>query len=89
MSNAPQHKPKVMLVDDNPDTMSLLAGHMSLSGIEPVKAGSAAECLEMIPQDGIQATVINGTIVLEKGGLLISRIKEHDSVIKILITIEG
>ena len=88
MSDAPQQKPKVMLVDDNPDIMSLLAGHMSLSGMEPVKAGSVAECLDMMQQDGIQATVINGKIALEKGGLLISRIKQQDPGIKILVIVD-
>lgn len=89
LRDAPTQKPKVMLVDDNPDILSFLAGHMSLSCIEPVKASSAAECLEMMQQEGIQATVINGTIALEKGGLLISLIKEHYSGIKILVIVEG
>ena len=45
---------------------------MALSGMEPVKASSAAECLDKAQQDGIQVAVINGKTAFEKGGLQVS-----------------
>jgi DNA-binding NtrC family response regulator len=77
-----------MLVDDNPDIMSVLAGLMSLSGMEPVKARTAAESLDMMQQDGIQAAVINGKIALEKGGLLISWLKQVDPDMRIVVVVD-
>ncbi|MEO9295535.1 MAG: response regulator [Nitrososphaera sp.] len=84
-----QQKPKVMLVEDNPDVMSVLAGLMSLSGMEPVKARTAAESLDIMQQDGIQAAVINGKIALEKGGLLISRLKQVNPDTRIVVVVDG
>jgi DNA-binding response OmpR family regulator len=78
-----------MLVEDNPDVMSVLAGLMSLSGMEPVKARTAAESLDIMQQDGIQAAVINGKIALEKGGLLISRLKQVNPDTRIVVVVDG
>lgn len=49
---------------------------MALSGTEPVKATSTAECLDKAQQDGIQVAVINGKSAFEKGGLQVSRLKQ-------------
>ena len=76
-----------MLVEDNPDVLTVLAGFMALSGMAPVKASSAAECLDKAQQDGIQAAVINGKTALEKGGLLVSRLKQDHPCIKIIVVV--
>lgn len=78
-------KPKVMLVEENPDVVTLLSGLLSLSGMETVKARSIPECVDKVHEGGIQVALINGKLAQEKGGLLISKIKQADPEIGIIV----
>jgi DNA-binding NtrC family response regulator len=83
----PAQKPQIMIVADSADVASLLAAHVELNGLEPVKANSAQECIDSIESGAwrIKVAVINGNIALERGGLLVSKIKQADPNIGIVV----
>jgi len=78
--------PRVIIVEDNPDVSMVLAALLTLKGAEAYKARSAQECLDRLDELGGQVDAIgmNGSIAMQQGGLLISRIKEVNQNIKIL-----
>ena len=78
--------PRVVIVEDNPDVSMVLAALLTLKGAETYKARSAQECLDRLDELGGQVDAIgmNGSIAMQQGGLLISRIKEVNTGIKIL-----
>jgi DNA-binding response OmpR family regulator len=78
--------PRVIIVEDNPDVSMVLAALLTLKGAETYKAHSAQECLDRLDELGGQVDAIgmNGSIAMQQGGLLISRIKGVNPGIKIL-----
>lgn len=78
--------PRVIIVEDNQDVSMVLAALLTLKGAEAYKAHSAQECLDRLNELGGQVDAIgmNGSIAMQQGGLLISRIKEVNRGIKIL-----
>jgi DNA-binding response OmpR family regulator len=87
MDNAVERPyPRVIIVEDNQDVSMLLAALLTLKGAEAYKAHSAQECLDRLNELGGQVDAIgmNGSIAMQQGGLLISRIKEVNQSIKIL-----
>lgn len=44
----PARKLQIMVVESSTDVASLLAAHVELNGLKPVKANSAQECLDRI-----------------------------------------
>lgn len=79
---------RVLIVDDMADVTNLLAGLLWLKGIEPVKALSIDECLAKLGEnDKVDAAILNGRLAVEKGGLLVSRLKEADPDISIFVLV--
>src|SRR5690349_10643582 len=78
--------PRVIIVEDNPDVSTILAALLTLKGAETYKTNSAQECLDRLDELGGQVDAIgmNGSIAMQQGGLLISRIKEVNPGIKVL-----
>ena len=78
--------PRVIIVEDNQDVSMILAALLTLKGAEAYKAHSAQECLDRLNELGgqVDAIEMNGSIAMQQGGLLISRIKEVNQSIKIL-----
>jgi ActR/RegA family two-component response regulator len=79
--------PVVLLLDDNKDVCSLLIGVLSLKGIECIKAFSVEECIEKISNSKmtIKVAVVNGRLAMEKGGYLISRLRDLSLKMSILV----
>jgi DNA-binding response OmpR family regulator len=92
--NNPPHEPmpRVLIVDDMVDVANLLAGLFWLKGIEPVKALSIDECLASIggqeeKRKRIDAAILNGRLAVERGALLVSRLKEAHPEIAIFVLV--
>lgn len=87
----PERRPlsRVLVVDDMADVTNLLAGLLWLKGIEPVKALSIDECFAKIGEEAdggkIDVAILNGRLATEKGGLLVTRLKEADPGISIFV----
>jgi two-component system response regulator ArlR len=79
--------PKIIIVEDDKEVSSLITGVCRLNGYETHMAHSAAKCLDQIKEmhNRIDVVYINGTIAEDQGAMLISKIKQIDLNIKILV----
>ena len=79
--------PKIIIVDDDKEINSLITAICRLNGYETYMAFSAVKCLEQIEEmhNQVDVVYINGTIAADKGAMLISKIKQIDLNIKILV----
>jgi DNA-binding response OmpR family regulator len=79
--------PKIIIVEDDKEINSLITAICRLNGYETYMAFSAVKCLEQIEEmhNQVDVVYINGTIAADKGAMLISKIKQIDLNIKILV----
>jgi DNA-binding NtrC family response regulator len=81
-------EPLVFVVDDDPHVNNLLiTATMELAKCNPLPFHSIDECLNNIDKfvGKLDAATINGKLAEERGGLIISRIKEANPDTKILV----
>ena len=76
--------PKIIIVEDDTEINSLITAICRLNGYETYMAFSAVKCLEEM-HNQVDVVYINGTIAADKGAILISKIKQIDLNIKILV----
>lgn len=50
---------RIMVVDDDPDTVAVLAGYLVREGFIAVEAFSGAECLRMAPGGGVEVILLD------------------------------
>ncbi len=81
--------PRIILVDDNKDIVSILAGTFGLNGYE-VKTYAAEECLNKIKElEGIVDVIfVDGKIAADRATMLIVNIKRINSRIPIVVLAE-
>ncbi len=79
--------PKTIIVEDDSEVSSLITAVCRLNGYETYATFSAAKCLEQIDEmhNQVDVVYINGSIAADKGAMLISKIKQIDLNIKILV----
>ncbi|HEY7081755.1 MAG TPA: response regulator [Nitrososphaeraceae archaeon] len=79
--------PKIIIVEDDSEVSSLITAVCRLNGYDTYMAFSAAKCLDQIEKmhNQVEVVYINGTIAADKGAMLISKVKQIDLNIKILI----
>ena len=79
--------PKIIIVEDDTEINSLITAICRLNGYETYMAFSAVKCLEQIEEmhNQVDVVYINGTIAADEGAMLISKIKQIDLNIKILV----
>jgi two-component system response regulator ArlR len=78
---------KVIIVEDDREVNSLITAVCRLNGYKTYMIFSAEKCLAQIRemQDDVDVVYMNGTIAADKGAMLISKIKQIDINIKILV----
>jgi DNA-binding response OmpR family regulator len=79
--------PKIIIVEDDKEINSLITAICRLNGYETYMAFSAVKCLEQIEEmhNRVDVVYINGIIAADEGAMLISKIKQIDLNIKILV----
>jgi two-component system, OmpR family, response regulator len=79
--------PKIIIVEDDTEINSLITAICRLNGYETYMAFSAVKCLEQIEEmhNQVDVVYINGIIAADEGPMLISKIKQIDLNIKILV----
>ena len=79
--------PKIIIVEDDTEINSLITAISRLSGYATYMAFSAVKCLEQIEEmhNQVDVVYINGIIAADEGAMLISKIKQIDLNIKILV----
>jgi CheY-like chemotaxis protein len=51
--------PQIMVVDDDPDTVSILARHLQREGFVAIEAISGAECLRLVREHRIDVILLD------------------------------
>jgi len=51
--------PQIMVVDDDPDTVSILARHLQREGFAPIEAISGAECLRIVHKHRVDLILLD------------------------------
>jgi two-component system, OmpR family, response regulator VicR len=80
--------PLVLIVDEDKIVVNYLYAVFKLSGYEVNMAFNADECLEFLEQsspDKIDAALVDGKIAEDRGAMVVSRIKQLNKKIKILV----
>jgi DNA-binding response OmpR family regulator len=87
ISNMIIQTPKIIIVEDDKEINSLITAICRLNGYETYMAFSAVKCLEQIEEmhNRVDVVYINGIIAADEGAMLISKIKQIDLNIKILV----
>ena len=87
ISNMTIQTPKIIIVEDDTEVSSLITAICRLNGYDTYMAFSAVKCLEQIGEmhNQVDVVYINGIIAADKGAMLISKIKQIDLNIKILV----
>ena len=87
ISNMIIQTPKIIIVEDDMEINSLITAICRLNGYETYMAFSAVKCLEQIEEmhNQVDVVYINGIIAADEGAMLISKIKQIDLNIKILV----
>jgi two-component system response regulator ArlR len=80
--------PLVLIVDEDKIVVNYLYALFKLSGYEVNIAFSASECLRFLEQfdpSNIDAALLDGKIAEDRGAMVVSRIKQLNKDIKILV----
>jgi len=51
--------PQIMVVDDDQDTVTILARHLQREGFVPIEANSGAQCLKLIQENEIDVILLD------------------------------
>ena len=83
-------KLRIIIVDENKDVVSTVAGTFGLKGYEVYKAYSAEECFNKVNEvDGkLDIVFIDGRIAADRAAMLIIKVKRINSNIKIMVLAE-
>jgi DNA-binding NtrC family response regulator len=86
-SSAAPDDPLVFVVDDDPHVNNLITATLKLAKCNPIPLYSVEDCLNSVADyaEELDVAAINGRLAEERGGLLISRIKEANPDAKILV----
>ena len=83
-------KLRIIIVDENKDVVSTVAGTFGLKGYEVYKAYSAEECFDKVNElDGkVDIVFVDGKIAADRAAMLIIKVKRINSNIKIMVLAE-
>ena len=77
--------PQIMVVDDDPDTVSILARHLQREGFNPVEAMSGVECLRLVGEHRVDVILLD-LMMPEMDGFQVCRVlKENPATAEIPI----
>jgi DNA-binding response OmpR family regulator len=75
--------PRIMVVDDDPDTVAILARHLRREGFVAVEAISGAECLKLAREDPVDVILLDLMMPEMDGFQVCRKLKEHPSTAEI------
>lgn len=79
-----------MIIDSDFEANTLITGTLQLSGFKAFKVVNAEEAIKKLNEDhgGFDAVILVGDIAMTQGGMLISKIKQINPSIQILVVAE-
>jgi DNA-binding response OmpR family regulator len=72
-----QHRPEIMVVDDDPDTSSVLVRYIHREGFITIEATSGAECLRLV-KDHSPDVIVLDLMMPEMDGFAVCRVLRAD-----------
>ena len=51
--------PQIMVVDDDQDTVTILARHLQREGFVPIEANSGAQCLKLVHENEVDVILLD------------------------------
>ena len=69
--------PQIMVVDDDPDTVSILARHLQREGFAAIEASSGAECLRIVHEHPVDVILLD-LMMPEMDGFQVCRALKQD-----------
>ena len=55
----PSRPPQILVVDDDQDTIAILARHLEREGFVPIEANSGAQCLKMVHENEVDVILLD------------------------------
>ncbi len=55
----PIRAPQIMVVDDDQDTVAILARHLQREGFVPIEASSGAQCLKLVQENEVDVILLD------------------------------
>ncbi len=55
----PIRAPQIMVVDDDQDTVAILARHLQREGFVPIEANSGAQCLKLVQENEVDVILLD------------------------------
>ncbi len=68
--------PKILVVDDNPDSVAIMRGILEARGYDVVDAGSGAEALQIIRNEAVDLMLLDVMMPEMSGMEVLQRVKE-------------
>ncbi|HXW83246.1 MAG TPA: response regulator [Candidatus Binataceae bacterium] len=75
--DGPGRTPRVMVVDDDPDTVSILARHLQREGFQAIEASSGRECLRLLQQQEVDVILLD-VMMPEMDGFEVCKALKND-----------
>ncbi|HUA35552.1 MAG TPA: response regulator [Candidatus Binataceae bacterium] len=69
--------PQILVVDDDQDTVAILARHLQREGFVPIQASSGAECLKMVAENEIDVILLDLMMPEMDGFQVVQALKEN------------
>jgi DNA-binding response OmpR family regulator len=69
--------PQIMVVDDDPDTVSILARHLQREGFDAIEAVSGVECLRLVNQHRVDVILLD-LMMPEMDGFRVCRVLKEN-----------
>ena len=83
--NAGQRGARIMVVDDDPDTSTILVRHLEREGLVSIAANSGAECLRLVHADQIDVILLDLMMPDMDGFQICKALKDDPSTAEIPI----
>ena len=75
---------RIMVVDDDPDTVSILARYLRREGFAAIEASSGAECLKLIAQGEIVEVILLDLMMPDMDGFAVVRaLKNNPATVEV------
>src|ERR1700735_540035 len=71
--------PQILVVDDDQDTVAILARHLEREGFVPIEANSGAQCLKMVHENEVDVILLD-LMMPEMDGFQVCRALRDDPV---------
>lgn len=83
LEEAPARTPHILVVDDDPDTVAILARHLEREGFVALQAVSGAECLRMARESPIDVILLDLMMPEMDGFEVCRRLKQNPATAEI------